>query len=175
MPSRAFAYPQTAKDPMKRAALVTISLLTLSLAACTGSQTPAVTKSWVNGSCSAEQPGVTLSIDYLGDVQTHCALNYEGKGWGLFEAAGFSVKGTAKYPTAFACKIDGEPKAFMCDESDPQTSYWGYYTVNNGKWDYATTGASDHQSICGTWEGWVFIENASTESHLPEPKEFDCK
>lgn len=160
---------------MKRIALVAITLLALALTGCTGGQTPANTKSWEDGACSQEKPGVTISVDYLGEVQTHCALNYEGNGWGLFKAAGFDVEGTAKYPTAFACKIDGEPAAFKCDESDPITSYWGYYTVTDGDWGYATTGASDHKSTCGTWEGWVFMESESTESHLPEPQEFTCK
>lgn len=160
---------------MKRIALVALSLFSLALAGCSAGQTPAITKSWVDGACSQEQPGVTLSVDYLGDVTTHCALNFDGNGWQLFEAAGFEVQGTAKYPTAFACKIDGEPKAFKCDENDPMTSYWGYYTVADGKWGYATTGASDHKSTCGTWEGWVFMESETTASHLPEPQEFACK
>ena len=160
---------------LKRIALVAITLLSLALTGCTGGKTPAISKSWVDGACSQATPGVTLSVDYLGEVKTHCALNYDGNGWGLFEAAGFEVQGTSKYPTAFACKIDGEPNSFKCDESDPQTSYWGYYTVSDGKWMYATTGASDHKSTCGTWEGWVFMENEQTKSHLPEPTEFSCK
>lgn len=160
---------------LKRITITTIALMSLALAGCSADQTPAITQSWVDGACSQEQPGVTLSVDYLGDVKTHCALNYEGNGWGLFAAAGFEVQGTAKYPTAFACKIDGEPKEFKCDESDPVTAYWGYYTVSAGKWDYATTGASDHKSTCGTWEGWVFMEGETTKSHLPNPQEFNCK
>ena len=160
---------------MKRFWLIALTLSSLTLAGCTGGQTAAVTKSWTEGACSQDAPGVTLSVDYLGDVQTHCALNYEGNGWNLFAAAGFKVQGTAKYPTAFACKIDGEPTSFKCDESDPQNSYWGYYTVTDGKWGYATTGASDHKSACGSFEGWVFMENENTVSHLPEPKEFACK
>lgn len=174
-PSRAFACPlNPAKALMKRIPLLALICISLTLGGCTAGQTSAVTNTWVDGACSQEQPGVTLSVDYLGEVKTHCALGYEGNGWGLFEAAGFEVEGTAKYPTAFACKIDGEPKAFKCDESDPVTSYWGYYTVGEGKWGYATTGASDHKSACGTWEGWVFMASETTESHLPEPQEFTC-
>lgn len=131
-------------------------------------------KAWIDGSCNETNPGVSLSVDYLGKVSTHCALNFEGNGWNLFKAAGFDVRGTAKYPTAFACQIDGEPKAAKCDDSNTSGAYWGYYIAKDGTWSYATTGASDHSSVCGTHEGWVYMETEKTESHLPEPSEFVC-
>lgn len=157
----------------KKLHVVGICLALLPLAGCV-SASPSPETSWLEGPCSKAQPGVTLSIDFLGDLTTHCALNYSGNGWNLFKAAGFTVKGTAKYPTAFACQIDGKPQAAKCDDSDPSGSYWGYYVALNGKWDYATTGASDHKSACGTHEGWVYMETEKTELHLPTPAEFVC-
>ncbi len=130
--------------------------------------------SWVNGACNQEIPGVTLSVDFKGKVTTHCAVNYSGNGWDLFGAAGFEVQGTNKYPTAFACKINGEPADTACDESGASGAYWGYYVSDAGVWSYATTGASDHESKCGSWEGWVYMESEDTVSQLPDPEEFSC-
>ncbi len=157
----------------KKLTVFGLALAVLAVSGCTSS-TVAPATSWAEGACSKEQPGVTLSIDYLGAVTTHCALAYSGNGWNLFQAAGFEVQGTAKYPTAFACKIDGNPKATKCDDTESSGAYWGYYLASNGKWDYATTGASDHNSSCGTHEGWVYMQTEKTELHLPAPAEFIC-
>jgi hypothetical protein len=148
-------------------------LAMLAIAGC-ASYSPATEAAWIEGPCSNSKPGVTLSIDYLGEVATHCAVGYRGNGWNLFKAAGFSVRGTAKYPTAFACQIDGQPKAAKCDDSSSSGAYWGYYLATNGNWGYATTGASDHKSTCGTHEGWVYMESEKTQLHLPTPAEFAC-
>ncbi|MEN9707310.1 MAG: hypothetical protein RIS31_876 [Actinomycetota bacterium] len=151
--------------------------LTLTLAGCTGNQTHVIEDpaSWTTGVCTKEQPGVTLSIDFKGQVTTRCALNFDGNGWDLFQKVGFSVKGTAKYPTAFACQINDEPKEAKCDDSDMSGAYWGYYVATDGHWDYATTGASDHHAICGESEGWVYMETEKTESNLPAPTAYACK
>lgn len=151
--------------------------ITLALTGCTGIQTHVIEDpaSWAPGVCTQEQPGVTLSIDFKGKVITHCALNYKGNGWDLFQMAGFSVKGTAKYPTAFACQINGDPKEAKCDSSDMSGAYWGYYVATDGHWDYATTGASDHQAACGESEGWVYMEDETTAKHFPTPPAYNCK
>lgn len=156
-----------------------LSVFALSSLLLTGcASTAAITNSsttWSDGACSDAKPGVTLAVDYLGKVTTHCALNFQGNGWSLFKAAGFEVRGTAKYPTAFACQINGEPETAKCDDSEISGAYWGYYVTTKNVWGYATTGAADHKSICGTWEGWVYTEDESTQSHLPTPAEFVCK
>lgn len=150
-----------------------LSLVALS-GCTTASPAPNSKASWSEGACSKETPGVSLSIDYLGEVKTHCALGFDGNGWELFKAAGFEVKGTAKYPTAFACQIDGQPANAKCDDSDTSGAYWGYYIAKDGAWGYATTGAADHRSVCGTHEGWVYMESEKTPLHLPTPSEFAC-
>lgn len=130
--------------------------------------------SWVEGACDNSHVGVSLSISYLGKITTHCALGYQGNGWELFKAAGFDVKGTAKYPTAFACTIDGQPQGAKCDDSDTSGAYWGYYLYTEGAWGYATTGAADHKSVCGDNEGWVYMETEKTKVDLPNPVEYAC-
>jgi len=154
--------------------LTALSLLALSLISCSAAAPEASKSNWIDGPCSIEHPGVTLSVDFKGAVTTRCAKGFDGDGWGLFAAAGFLVQGTDRYPTAFACKIDNQPAEAKCDDSDSTGAYWGYYLPVNGTWGYATTGASDHKSKCGSWEGWVYMENEKTVSHLPQPTEFAC-
>ena len=177
MPSSFLGASQPKRIDLKLKHFTVIAAITLALTGCTGNQTGLVEDSatWTNGACTEENPGVTLSIDFKGKVSTHCALNYEGDGWGLFEKAGFPVKGTDKYPTAFACQINGEPKEAKCDGSDDPNAYWGYYVAVDGAWGYATTGASDHKATCGESEGWVYMESAKTQSHLPAPTIYACK
>ncbi len=151
---------------------VGLSLAALTLSGCSPLASPEK-PTWSNGACSESNPGVSLSVDYLGVVETHCAENFEGNGWDLFEAAGFDVKGTEKYPTAFACQIDNQPADAKCD--DAPGAYWGYYIATRGVWGYATSGAADRKSTCGTHEGWVYMETEATGLHLPEPSEFTCK
>jgi hypothetical protein len=154
--------------------LIGLMVTALTLSACSATPLPSPpAKTWVEGTCSAATPGVTLSVDYLGNVKTHCALNFVGDGWSLFSAAGFEVKGTDKYPTAFACQIDQKPRAADCSDAG-STSYWGYYLATNGIWTYATTGAADHKSTCGTHEGWAYMQSEKTQIHLPKPVEFTC-
>lgn len=151
--------------------------IALSLTGCAGTQSFTVKDpaSWAAGACTESQPGVTLSIEYKGKVVTHCAINYRGNGWELFNAAGFKVQGTAKYPTAFACQINGEPADTKCDDSAASGAYWGYYVAVDGVWGYATTGASDHKANCGESEGWVYMETEKTVSHLPPATNYVCK
>jgi hypothetical protein len=144
---------------------------TLSLAACSPT-TPIPEPQSFEGACTESKPGVTLAVDYLGAVEVRCASNFNGNGWELFRAAGFEVLGTNKYPTAFACKINGQPADAKCDDSPG--AYWGYYLATGDSWDYATTGASDQVSKCGSWEGWVYMETEDTVSSLPTPKTFVC-
>jgi hypothetical protein len=157
---------------VKTTFLAGLCLSVLALTGCSAAARPELT-TWSDGACTESNPGVSLSVDYLGDVVTHCAENYEGNGWELFEAAGFKVEGTDKYPTAFACQIDDQPSDAKCD--DAPGAYWGYYIATRGIWGYATSGAADRKSTCGTHEGWVYMETEATKLHLPEPSEFTCK
>lgn len=149
--------------------------LLLAVTGC-ASQNPTNAATWANGSCSTSKPGTTLTIDFKGQVKTHCALEFTGNSWDLLKAAGFNVRGTDKYPTAFACLINGQPSTAKCDGTDPVNAYWAYLLGTNGKYDYATTGASDHKAVCGTSEAWVFTETATVPmENLPTPTEFNCK
>jgi hypothetical protein len=143
----------------------------LGLAACSPT-TPITEPQSFEGACTESKPGVTLAVDYLGAVEVRCAANFNGNGWELFSAAGFEVLGTNKYPTAFACKINSQPAEAKCDDSPGP--YWGYYLATGDSWDYATTGATDQVSNCGSWEGWVYMETEDTVSSLPTPKTFVC-
>ena len=175
--SSSFRASQPKRIELKLRTLSAVISLSLALAGCTTSQPVLTGKSatWSEGACTQVNPGVTLSIDFKGKVTTHCASSYRGDGWKLFGAAGFDVRGTAKYPTSFACQINGEPANAKCDDSDTSGAYWGYFVAVDGVWGYATTGASDHQAACGESEGWVYMETEKTVSHLPAPTTYSCK
>ncbi|MEY4554842.1 MAG: hypothetical protein RL197_1269 [Actinomycetota bacterium] len=159
----------------KLVSLATTALsLSLLLSGCTKpTETESLAAGWISGPCSEEKPGVTLATDYQGEVSVRCALDFKGSGWELFEAVGMKVRGTAKYPDAFACQIDELPANAPCDDS--AGAYWGYYLGADEVWGYASTGASDQFSNCGTWEGWVYMETEKTVSNLPKPTSFNCK
>ena len=159
---------------MKLTKIAILAAIAFAVTGCSTNTPTKPTETWSAGACTAKKPGVTLSIDYLGKVTTRCALNYSGNGWELFAAAGIKVQGTAKYPTAFACKINDEPKTANCDDSAMSSAYWGYFVSINGSWDYAATGASEHKSKCGDAEGWVYMETEKTVSHLPPFNQFSC-
>jgi hypothetical protein len=164
------------KGIMKKlnAPLIVAAILGLGLSGCSAAIEPEkLPNQWISGACSPEKPGVTLATDFQGEVAIRCARDFKGSGWELFQAVGMKVKGTAKYPNAFACQIDGLPAGAPCDDS--AGAYWGYYLGANGEWGYATTGASDQFSKCGSWEGWVYMETESTVSNLPKPTSFVCK
>ena len=161
---------------MKKLTALAASALSLTLLLNGCAESPATVSpasGWISGPCSNEKPGVTLATDFQGEVSVRCALDFKGSGWELFEAVGMKVRGTAKYPDAFACQVDGLPTDAPCDDS--AGAYWGYYLGEQGSWGYATTGASDQFSKCGAWEGWVYTENETTISHLPKPNSFVCK
>jgi hypothetical protein len=147
----------------------------MALAGCSTSVPMIADATWTVGACTETTAGVTVTTDFRGEVTTHCAVGYKGDSWKLLKAAGFEVKGTSKYPTAFACTIDGLPKSAKCDGSNPVNAYWAYYLAEDKTYEYAASGASDHQSICGTTEAWVYTENEGTDlKDLPVPRPIDC-
>jgi hypothetical protein len=130
---------------------------------------------WAEGACDETTAGVTVSVDFKGQVSTHCAVSYQGDSWKLLKAAGFEVRGTNKYPTAFACTIDGLPKTAKCDGTDPVNAYWAYFIASGTTYDYATSGASDHQTVCGSTEAWVYTETETANlANLPAPQPITC-
>ena len=164
-----------AKEPLKLLHLIALTAASMALAGCSTSVPMIADATWTDGACTETTAGVTVTTDFRGAVTTHCAVGYKGDSWKLLKAAGFEVKGTRKYPTAFACTIDGLPKSAKCDGSNPVNAYWAYYLAEDKTYEYAASGASDHQSICGTTEAWVYTENEGTDlKDLPVPRPIDC-
>ncbi|MEN9748253.1 MAG: hypothetical protein RLZZ603_945, partial [Actinomycetota bacterium] len=74
---------------MKLRSVIAIFGATLVLSGCSTS-TPAVNDAtWSKGACDETTAGVTVSVDFKGQVSTHCAISYQGDSWKLLKAAGF--------------------------------------------------------------------------------------
>ncbi|MEY4993609.1 MAG: hypothetical protein RIS82_731 [Actinomycetota bacterium] len=141
-------------------------------------QTPEVGTAKASTSGVCQTTGVTLVVDFGAgsgkETLTECAENFEGNGWGLMEHSGLTVEGTAQYPDAFVCRINGWPSTDNQDCLDTPTyeeGSWVYFkTLENGAWVRSGQGAADPANIlkCGSAEGWVFI-TASTPEQEQQP------
>ena len=136
------------------------------------------------GACSAENPGVTLVVDFGAAADESpiqkCVGEFSGNGWQLFEAAEVEVEGTAKYPE-FACRIAGLPtsEAQDCGENASfDKGYWSYFYADAAKaadWTMSPVGAVDRNPACGEFEGWVYVasDDASATPSV-SAKPFTC-
>lgn len=130
---------------------------------------------------------VTLVVDFGNnpgwDQRTVVVEDFTGTGWDLLEESGLAVEGTADYPRAFVCRIDGWPR-----ESDqdcmkmptPQTGYWKYFVASastGGNWIASGVGAAGHRPECGSAEGWLWVTESTPANAKPEvdPEVFVCK
>lgn len=130
---------------------------------------------WFEGACSAARPGVTLAIDF-GDAAgrdgaMRCVQNYQGNGWDVIPAAGFSVQGTDQYPTGFTCRIEGWPMVSAQDCADTPTykeGFWAYYfaSPDDSAWRFSGAGATQRTPECGGLEGWRFISAGESAGEL---------
>jgi hypothetical protein len=137
-----------------------------------------------DGPCNAQNPGVSLVVDFGRDsartpiVKCARGFNFAGSsvsnelnGWQLFAAAGLSVTGTAEYPVGFVCRIGDFPLAAdqPCTSTPTYTQgHWAYFVSragngSSGNWAFSGAGASEHKPSCGSSEGWLFVKgNAAT-------------
>lgn len=160
----------------KTARLAQLSLISVVavgvLAACASTSPGVTTEPTVeaaqasNSACSETSPGVTLIVDFgkgsdLEPIQK-CVSEFTGNGWTLFESAGVSAEGTAKYPT-FACRISGYPSEENQDCGETASfdnGYWSYFFAEAEKadaWTMSPVGAADRKPACGSFEGWVYV------------------
>lgn len=54
---------------------------------------------------------------------------------------------------------------------DAQTyRFWSYWHADDGSWNLATTGPSDHQPVDGSVEGWRFTESSGSAGDSASPR-----
>ena len=125
--------------------------------------------------------GVTVVVDFRalgGAVVVRCAPGPVGPGFSGLDAlqqAGFTPSGTARWGLQFVCRINGRPGPEetlpvrdnpdyqeKCENTPPQSAYWGYwYADNGGSWRYSNQGANNRDAIPGGFEGWAFSLNGA--------------
>ena len=132
------------------------------------------------GYCRSDT-GVTVVVDFQalgGPVVVRCAPGPVEPGFSGVDAlqqAGFTPTGTARWGLQFVCRINGRPGPEetlpvrddpdyqeKCQDTPPQSAYWGYwYADNGGSWRYSNEGAASHDAIPGGFEGWAFSLNGA--------------
>lgn len=135
-----------------------------------------------DGFCS--QPGISITVDFGTNSEvspiSKCVANYQGNSWNLLTAAGIEVKGTAKYPIGFVCRLNNYPTETVekcLDTPGAKTGSWAFFIAEDGKWKYSSFGASSHKARCGTSEGWRFLKVDEPQSTFPRatPVKTNCE
>ncbi len=123
------------------------------------------------GPCTGSD-GVTVVVDASrlgGGVRTGCAAGSPRNGLEALRAAGFAVRGTARFP-GFVCRIDDAPASDPCLDSAPADAYWAYWHgPPGGGWTYSDTGAADRRPPVGSVEGWVFSDETGAPPSVAPP------
>jgi hypothetical protein len=153
--------------------VVLVSLVALvavgALISAPGAKHQSVKAHFTAGWC--EVNGVSQTIEDA-TATTRCATDFSGTSWELFAAAGNTVTGTSQYPIGFVCKVNGRPAAQTCDHTPRyDEGTWAFFVAQprETSWHYALTGASLHQTVCGSAEGWLWVPASSTpESSMPK-------
>jgi len=123
------------------------------------------------GPCTGSD-SVTVVVDASrlgGGVRTGCAAGSPRNGLEALRAAGFTVRGTARFP-GFVCRIDDAPASDPCLDSAPADAYWAYWHgPPGGGWTYSDTGAADRRPPVGSVEGWVFSDETGAPPSVAPP------
>jgi hypothetical protein len=175
-----------------RALVLTAALaaaLPLALAACSASPSPATTTTTTPSTASARDcTGVTVVVD-TGDLKvadspdraTCVAATGSVLGADAVKKAGLTIVGTAKYPEAVVCRVNGVPSAQTdlpganggtyhedCSSMPPANAYWALWVKpKGGAWDYAQSGLSSLQLKPGDSVELLFTLNNKPASPAP--------
>lgn len=117
--------------------------------------------------------GVTVVVDFQdlgGDAIIRCAPGPQASGLAALQNSGMIVAGTQRWGMAFICRIEGKPglESESCADTPPATAFWGYWhAANGGSWAYSQRGVANRKPPAGSFEGWSFSLNQSTN---PAPR-----
>lgn len=117
--------------------------------------------------------GVTVVVDFGGlggDAIIRCAPGPQASGLAALQNSGMIVAGTQRWGLAFICRIEGKPgpETESCADTPPATAFWGYWHAANGaSWAYSQRGAANRKPPAGSFEGWSFSLNQSSN---PAPR-----
>lgn len=138
---------------------------------------PTTNSNSANGACTRQ--GTTLIVDFgteskLEPIQK-CVDSQGASGWQVLQNAGLQVSGTAEYPDAFVCRINGWPsqKTEDCAGTPGLTGgSWVYFYSKPGSagWLRSPVGAATRKPLCGEVEGWLFVNQVAGDQKFAAPK-----
>lgn len=122
------------------------------------------------GPAGCDEVTVVVDLGTLGtdDVAVGCAP--AGDALSALQAAGHAVEGTARWGTAFVCRVDGRPAPGTdvplpeggtlretCTDTPDTRAHWSLWTsTDGGPWQYAQRGAPDLDLTAGDAVGLRF-------------------
>lgn len=105
--------------------------------------------------------GVTVVVEYDGDVETGCATGEVENGLDALRDADFEVEFVSGQ-AGMVCQINGLPAdAGECASAPAADSFWGYWYSDGEEWEFSTAGAGTRTPEDGTVEGWIFGDGDS--------------
>jgi hypothetical protein len=151
-----------AARPRARRAVIAVALtsaLVLALAGCSGPAPDTVATADPSTHGSSDCDGVVVVVDHGGtdaaSARVGCAPGDPASGLDALTEAGHAVTMLAREPR-FVCRIDAVPADEACRGFPPADAYWSTWTVEDGRWVYATLGATATDPDPGDVEGWSF-------------------
>ena len=168
--------------PFRAVLLALLAMVAIGSLATSSNTASSSNASVIEGACA--ESGITLVIEYgplNKEPLVRCIDNFSGSSWGLFEAAGVSVDGTAEYPNSFVCRIQDLPgrEIESCRGTpNPQMGSWVYFVSissnPNRDWLRSPVGASSRYPECGDSEAWVFTKDSTAVPSI-EPGSNECR
>lgn len=105
--------------------------------------------------------GVTVVVEYDGDVETGCAAGDIENGLDALREADFELEFVSGQ-AGMVCQINGLPAdAGECASAPAADSFWGYWYSDGDEWEFSTAGAGTRTPEDGTVEGWIFGDGDS--------------
>lgn len=155
----------TLRRLVPRSATVTAVVVLLTVTA------PAATAAGATGACAGSN-GVTVVVDSRplgGGITIRCAEGSPSTGIDALRRAGFTVRGTVRFP-GFVCRIDDAPGSDPCLDTAPADAFWSYWHASRGgSWTYSDTGAAERTPPSGSVEGWVFSDGSGQPPGIAPP------
>lgn len=138
----------------------------------------AVLATWIalgSGSATADQPnraGIVVTFSD-GSTTSRCIefAEEEISGAELLRRSGLPLVLWGTGAGAAVCKIAGDgcdnPNDCFCQCHGADCRYWAYYTLEEGRWRYATAGSSLRKVHGGDVDGWAWGAGNAGEGAMP--------
>lgn len=137
-----------------------------------------LTLAWtVSAAQETNQAGLVVRYDDA-RVESYCVSFAESEitGRALMDHAGLSLEADEVGMGASICRIEdvGCPSTdCFCDCQGGACTYWSYWLLRDGDWQYSAAGASISQVSHGDVQGWSWGPGSVSEAIAPPPMTFE--